>query len=228
MHTRIICAAAVAALSTLALTGCAFSPFGDVFADEPAAPAAPAATATPTQNDAPAEPGGSAAQVTALDLASVVRQANELLSPVIGECITGVQDTASKTATSDPRVTCAGQIGPLAGDLSGGMKGRDVTIDASTVGAFPGLQLMQDRSVYATMTTGRATTVPLVSTGVWTIAQSATGTTEASTASGFDIVDQIEAGITLTADVTVDAAGAVTAIIVTGTTSVSSTPEAVF
>ncbi|MBS3180030.1 MULTISPECIES: hypothetical protein [unclassified Pseudoclavibacter] len=228
MHARFIRAAAVATLSITALTGCVASPFSDVFADEPAAPAAPAAPAGPSQNDAPGEPSGSAAQVTALDLTAVVRQANEILSPVLSECVTGVQESAPRTSTSDPRVTCAGQLGPLASDLSGGMRGRDVTVDATTVGAFPGVQLLQDRSAYATMTTGRTATVPLTSTGAWEVSQSATGTTDASTASGFDVVDQIEAEITLAADVSVDAAGAVTAIVVTGTTSVSSTPKAVF
>lgn len=227
MRTRITRAVAIAALSTLALTGCAFSPFGDVFAEETAAPAAPAVPVAPAQPDAQPEPDMTSAPVIALDLADVVRQTNELVAPVIDECVTEVSEVAPRVVTSDPRVTCSGQIGPLTADLSGSMIGREVVVDSSTVGAFPGLQLFADRSLYSGMTAGVPASVPLTSNASWVVEQAATGTAPSGASSAFVVTAEIDAEISLVADASVDANGAVTAVVVSGSTSVSSVPKAV-
>lgn len=216
-------AAGLAAVAALTLTGCVSAPFGGVFAEETVRPSTGV-----TQSDAPANPIATEALVEMLDLASVARQTDAILAPVLGECLTGAGDAAATTTTSDPRVTCAGQLGPLASDLTGGMRGRTISITASDVGALPSVQLLRDKSVYAAMTAGRPATVPVQSAGAWVMTQTVTGTSDDPMLSTFDVTAEISAEITFTADASVDAAGTVTSVAVTGaTTTTSSSPKAI-
>lgn len=218
---KITVTAGVAALAALALSGCVASPFSSVFEDEPSAPTATAPAAAPSELKTTTE------EVHSLDLADIARQTNELVAPVIEECVTVVSEVAPRVATSDPRVTCSGQIGPLTADLTGGMIGREVAVDSNTVGAFPGLQLFSDRSLYAGMTAGVPASVPLTSNASWAVEQAATGTAPSGASSAFVVTAEIDAEIWLVADAAVDANGAVTAVVVSGSTSVSSVPKAV-